>query len=100
MAKEIEIDTRLLESDIMEMQTKLDVIKTDIDKMYEAVRILDSKWDGPSNDAFNQQFTNDYNQMKEICEDIQHVIKCLEFAKKTYNKCDSDIMDIVNSIKI
>lgn len=100
MAKEITIDTDSLGKDIDVLQTHLAAIEKDMDKMYEAVRVLDTMWDGPANAAFNQQFAKDKQDMATLCQTVQKIIKCLEYAKKQYNSCEADVGNIVSAIKV
>ena len=100
MGNEITVNTWTLSSDIETLQQQLNVIKTDMDKMYDAVRVLDSMWDGPANQAFNVQFNSDRNDMLELCNTVQKIIDCMEYAKKEYNSCEADVGSIVASIAI
>lgn len=96
----IEIDTVVLQSDIEAMQSQLNAIKSDMNKMYEAVQTLDRMWNGPANDAFNQQFLNDKADMEELCGTIQSVIQYMEYAKKEYNNCENQVNSIVLEIGV
>ena len=100
MANEITINTWTLSGDIETLQQQLNVIKADMNKMYDAVRVLDSMWDGPANQAFNVQFNKDRDDMAELCNMVQKIIDCMEYAKKEYNSCEADVGSIVASIAI
>lgn len=100
MAKEIEIDTNILANDIETMQSLLDSINADMDRMYDAVHVLNTMWEGKANAAFNVQFHKDQADMRELCKLIQKIIGYLRFAKDNYNKCENQVSSIVNSIKI
>lgn len=100
MGNEITVNTWTLSGDIETLQQQLNVIRADMDKMYEAVRVLDGMWDGPANQAFNVQFNSDRNDMLELCNIVQKIIDCMEYAKKEYNSCEADVGSIVASIAI
>lgn len=100
MAKEITVNTDTLSSTIDEAQGYLDIITRDLGKMYETVKVLDTMWDGPANDAFNLQFANDEKDMRAICETIQKIIECHTFAKDSYNQCETAVESIVSAIKV
>jgi len=100
MAQEIAINTGNLSTDIETLQEQLNQIRTDMDRMYEAVRILDSMWDGPANQAFNVQFAQDHKDMDSLCDTIQRIIDCLGYAKQEYNNCESEIAGIVAAISV
>lgn len=100
MSQEITVDTGLLANDINSLQNLLNNIKKDMDKMYDAVEVLNGMWDGEANEAFNQQFSQDHNDMKELCDTVQRIIDCLEYAKKEYNTCETEISSIISAISV
>lgn len=95
----IAVNTYTLASDIESLQTELNMIKNDMDKMYDSVRLLDSMWDGPANAAFNEQFNNDQVEMMSFCETIQKVIDSVEYARKEYDNCEMQIGSKISSFK-
>lgn len=100
MGQEITINTSTLSRDIELLQQQLNIVKSDLNKMYNAVHVLDSMWDGPANQAFTNQFNCDHNDMLDLCNTIQKIINCMEYAKKEYNSCEADVSNIVASISI
>lgn len=100
MQQEIAVNTSTLASDIETLQRQLDSIKSDMNKMYEAVRSLNSMWDGPANEAFKQQFQADQTDMKTLCDTVQKIINCMTYAKDEYNTCENEISGIIASIRI
>ena len=100
MGQEITINTSTLARDIELLQQQLNIVKSDLNKMYSAVRVLDSMWDGPANQAFNAQFNRDQSDMTELCNIILKIINCMEYAKKEYNSCEADVSSIIASIAI
>ena len=100
MQQEIAVNTSTLASDIETLQGQLNSIKNDMEKMYEAVRVLDNMWDGPANEAFKRQFHADQEDMKTLCETIQGIIDDMTYAKGEYNTCENEISGIISSIHI
>ena len=100
MGQEISINTSTLSGDIDKLQQQLNAIRNDLTKMYQAVRVLDTMWDGPANEAFNIQFNQDKNDMTELCNTVQKIIDCMEYAKKEYNSCEVEVSNIIDSIAI
>ena len=100
MGMEIEINTEMLASDIEQLQENLKSIEDNLNEMYEAVHHLDNMWDGPANQAFNTQFNHDRSDMTELCNTIQKIINCMDYAKKEYNSCEADVSSIIASISI
>ena len=100
MGQEISINTSTLSQDIEKLQQQLNRIRNDLNKMYQAVHTLDTMWDGPANAAFNMQFNKDKNDMTELCNTVQKIIDCMEYAKKEYNFCEAEVGSIIDSISI
>ena len=100
MGQEIAINTSTLSGDIERLQQQLNEIRNDLNRMYNAFRVLDSMWDGPANQAFNIQFNKDQNDMTELCNTVQKIIDCMEYAKKEYNSCEAEVSGIIASIAI
>ena len=100
MSKEIEVNTNTLAADIEKLQNELNLVVSELNKMYDAVNLLDSMWDGPANDTFRAQFLQDRQEMQEICNELQKMNDCLVYAKNEYNTCENNINGIVTSIRI
>lgn len=100
MGQKIAVNTDTLSKDIEALQEQLDFVKTDINKMYDAVRVLDNMWEGSANQAFNDQFNKDRKDMLELCNSIQKIIHCMVYASKEYKSCEANVYDIVTSILI
>ena len=100
MGQEISINTSTLSGDIDKLQQQLNIIRNDLSKMYQAVHTLDTMWYGPANAAFNMQFNKDKNDMTELCNTVQRIIDCMEYAKKEYNSCEGEVSGIIDSIAI
>ncbi len=97
---EIEIDTDILKNDSKYMSDYLRNIRADMDRMNNAVQALNTMWKGESNKAFNAQYTSDYERMLEVCDIINRLIECINFAADKYNECEDGVKNIVNSINI
>lgn len=100
MQQEIAIDTGTLGRDIDALQTQLNVIRRDMQNMYQAVRVLDTMWDGPANAAFNEQFDKDHNDMSSLCDLVQKIIDCMTYAKGEYNACEHEVSAIIATINV
>lgn len=97
---EITVDTVTLSGDIEELQNSLSGIRRQLNEMFEQVAELDAMWDGPANAEFNRQFTNDYENSKELCNTVESIIQCMQYAREQYNLCENEVNGIVASINI
>lgn len=100
MGKEIAVNTITLSSDIDTLTTTLGQVQSNLDKMYDAVKVLDSMWDGEANQTFNLQFQSDKDAMGDVCKNLKKVIDCMTYAKEQYNTCEGRVGEIVSSIRI
>lgn len=100
MAQEITVNTGTLSTDIAELRSILATTRKQLQEMFNQVAELDAMWDGPSNIEFVNQFNNDYNNSKELCDTVDSIIKCMEYARDQYNICENEVNGIVSSISI
>jgi len=97
---EIGIDTSALDRDTGTLNGTLNRLQTELDGMYESVRMLDTMWDGPANEAFNQQFQADHRNMQQICETVQALVRSMEHASRSYSSGEAQVMQLVDSIRL
>lgn len=96
----IEINTSALNRDVSALTSVLRQVRSEIEGMYEAVRVLDRMWEGPANEAFVQQFNTDYQNMQELCKAIQGLIDCMRNAGASYTGGENQVADIISAIRI
>jgi len=99
-AKEITVNTSTLAGDIEELRETLLTANAQLEEMFNRVKELDTMWDGPANSEFNLQFSNDYENAKNICKTVESLLECMEFAKNEYNSCENEVNTIVSAISI
>lgn len=99
-SQEITVNTNTLAGDIDTLRATLQVARKQLEDMFSRVAELDTMWDGPSNEAFNTQFRIDYENSKNLCDTVEAIIECMEFAKNQYNTCENEVNSIVSSISI
>ena len=97
---EIEINTSTLGTDIETLETTLGQLEIQVEAMFTSVSELDRMWDGPANDAFNQQFRLDYQICVAMCQTLKELIESLRYAKGEYEKCEQSIDGLIRSIQI
>lgn len=99
-SQEITVNTFTLAGDIDALRTTLQIARKQLDDMFTQIAELDTMWDGPANEAFKAQFNLDYETTKNLCETVESIIACMEFAKEQYNTCENEVNGIVSSISI
>ncbi len=96
----IEISTERLQDDIDRMTECEGRARRQTQKMFAAMKELDSMWDGPANEAFRRQFEADYRTMLGLCDEVRALIECMEFAKKEYDQCEAAVYAAVAALNI
>lgn len=97
---EIEIDTTALNRDVSTLSGTLRKIRSEVEDMYQAIRVLDRMWDGPANEMFVQQFQIDYENMQALCKAVEELISCMREAGISYTNGENVVGSIVAAIMI
>lgn len=100
MADEIATKTENMEKDIKELRSLLKRAKETVEQLFGEIKSLDAMWDGAANDAFNIQFMDDYQYSLDVCDSVGELIDCISFAKEEYEKCETEVSDIVHAIRL
>ncbi|MDO5131595.1 MAG: WXG100 family type VII secretion target [Eubacteriales bacterium] len=98
--KEIEQNTDLLSDDIIRLEEAKDALESAVDAMFDAVKNLDTMWNGPANAAFNAQFQADYQTCREMNRTLGLLIEKLRNARSEYDKCESEVESLIREIRI
>ncbi len=100
MAEKIEVSTRQIDSDVSSMKEYIGNVRTQMKQMFNEIEALNNMWEGPANDAFNEQFAKDYETLTTICNSIDDYIGCMTFASTEYVKCESAVGDAIAKITV
>lgn len=97
---EIATNIETMRKDISELEDLLSMARGTIDKVYAEMTQLDAMWDGDANETFNVQVRKDIEFGREVCDTVNEIINCMEYANSEYNKCENEIGNIIASIRI
>ena len=53
-----------------------------------------------SQDRLINDLSNDYDKLLGICGELIHITNCIEASRKSYNKCEEKISDLLDKIRI
>jgi len=96
----IEIDTSLLQSDVNELNAKAAEAKRSLEALETELEELFGMWIGKASMAFRVQTNKDCNFMKGILSDIDELSECMTHAGKEYVRCENQVNELVNNIRI
>ncbi len=98
--REIAVNTAKLARDTAQLTTLLARLEKDKAKMVQEIQELNRMWQGPSNQAFNDQFKTDCTSLDNLCRTIREMIGAMENAKREYDQCDNRVNALVSALKI
>jgi len=98
--REIAVNTATLARDTAQLTTLLARLEKDKAKMVQEIQELNRMWQGPSNQAFNDQFKTDCTSLDNLCRTIREMIGAMENAKREYDQCDNRVNALVSALKI
>ena len=96
----IEIDTGQLNKDIGDLDADIKRAEKTLTDMVQEMEELNSMWQGQANMAFRVQFQNDNVMMQELLEEMIKLEECMRYASSEYVKCENEVKDMVDSIRI
>lgn len=100
MADIIEVNMSNLQRDVNEMKEVLQKIQSEMAGMFEAVEELDAQWKGTAKDRFRTVFMKDKEDFEELCKYLGDILESYSESVQVYRKCESDVMERINKIKI
>ena len=98
--REIAVNTATLARDTAQLTTLLARLEKDKAKMVQEIQELNRMWQGPSNQAFNDQFKTYCTSLDNLCRTIREMIGAMENAKREYDQCDNRVNALVSALKI
>ncbi len=95
----VEIDINVLSSQISQLEDTLSRTQAALDNLTDRVESLQSMWNGPGHDKFNEQYELDRQHMQNMCQIIRNIIDGMEQARLLYTQCESEVDNAVASIQ-
>ena len=96
----IQIDTARLGATSGDIRERIAKMRSCVQRLYAEAAELNTMWEGPANQAFQRQFSQDQESMTQICAALENYVQDLHTAKTEYEACDSDVGGIIDAIRI
>jgi len=96
----IKIDTDRLGADIKQLNESIASVQKSMSELVSEIEQLNTMWKGEANTAFRVQTEKDFNYMKQIIKGFQEFASDMEGAKRDYIRCENQVTDEVNRIRI
>lgn len=100
MTDYLEVNMSALEQDISDMKDCVAKIRNEMQKMFQSVNELDTMWEGVANEIFVKQFQQDERTLAEICTAVDKVVEQMEEANTDYRRCEDEVAQLVENIRI
>ena len=98
-AELLTIDTVALDRDAEAMNTCLSRVRSERDGMFDALMSLNRMWEGPANSEFDRQFRADMEDMAELCQTVEHLVRCMRESAAEYRKCGDQMDGAIAAVK-
>ena len=96
----VEIDTSMLQTDIKELKENIVRVERSLEGLKTELNELNTYWQGKANMAFRAQVSKDYVLMEEMLQEMHKLAECMVHAGSEYAKCENEVLNTVNNIRI
>lgn len=100
MADKLRITTEQLARDIAAFNENINNVLKAVEQLRNESARLNSMWDGPSHQAFTEQFNGDLEAANDLITELRNYASALEAAKKKYEDCVGRVDLYINAIRI
>ncbi|HCT91641.1 MAG TPA: hypothetical protein DF613_09740 [Lachnospiraceae bacterium] len=101
MASErIIVDITKLGRDAQQVYSLIQAMEKELKDMSSSVRQMGLMWEGESKTAFTAAFERDRRQAEDLVTELKALCGFENNAKKLYDQCERQVMDIASSIRI
>ena len=100
MAAKIKVNTGSLDQTRKEIEGRLNQTQKSIEEISQAMSALNSMWEGEAHTAFAKEIAEDIQQLQNMCDGVQDIIRYESNAVTEYNKCEQQVGEIISQIRI
>lgn len=96
----IEISTEQLTVDVGRMREQTSQLDAARVRVFSCLEELSGMWVGAAHDAFQAQVQVDSELLKELVDELNQLIECMEYARTQYDICESEAENAVTAIRL
>ncbi len=100
MSDYIRVSTDNINRDRESIQSELNGIDRAVNDLQQEMQSLSQTWEGPAWQNFQGQVSSDIENMHAVCEKVSGFISHMEYASREYQKCENQVQNLVNSIRV
>lgn len=96
----IAVDTAILKSDVGKIDTQISKLKGQSKDLRSSLNTLATYYEGQAWDTFRTRMNQDLNNMDNLIQAIEKFTRKTDSARQEYERCESTVKGIVNSIRV
>ena len=96
----IKTDTDQMAGDIGQINESIANVKKSMNELALELEQLNEMWKGEANRAFQAQVVKDFDYMKQLVMKLEKFADNMEGAKRDYIRCENNVIDMVNNVRI
>lgn len=96
----IRTDTDQLAGDIKQLKEAVVRVEQSQGELSNEIAQLNKMWKGVANLEFRRQLERDFSYMDEILAELDLFIQEMENAQKDYTRCENEVLETVNAVRI
>ncbi len=94
---DIEVNSTSISQMEKSIREELENLKGIMKNLYAGVEELNQTWEGPNHQDFEKAFVEQYTDMSQLENMLEHYADSLKKAAKTYGKCEKEVAQIVRN---
>lgn len=96
----IEISTEQLTVDIRGMREQISQLDSSRVRVFNCLEELSGMWVGTAHEAFRTQTELDSQQLKDLIDELNQLVDCVEYARTQYDICENEAEKAVAAIRL
>lgn len=96
----IETNTDYMKRDVENIETYISELVKAADEMEATIKSLHSSWEGDAATAFESSLTDELYIFRQVIETLKHMNSNTGSAGEKYEKCETEVADIISAIKM
>ena len=96
----IKTDTDQLANDVRQLKEAVERVEQSQGELSNEIVELNRMWKGVANLEFRRQLERDFSYMDEILAELDSFIQGMENAQKDYTRCENEVLETVNVVRI
>ena len=96
----IEVSTSMLAQDVRDMEEVLTALKREMSEMDALLTLLNSMWQGDAKNIFVNQYTADKQTWEDMRVNVEEILKGMQNAKQAYERCESNVSQKIDGLRM